>query len=642
MVGPAVAAGTEVSSPRLQVGDVLVGRFQVTRFIAQGGMGAVYEASDSLLKTRVALKVIRGISADAGALERFRREVLLARRVSHPNVCRVYELYEGTTSTGAPILFLTMELLEGESLGSRLARTGRLTTDEALPLVRQMCEGLAAAHAEGVVHRDFKSSNVMLVPRAGGTGEATTASTRVVITDFGVARAVHLVSEEAEEEPLTGRAGILGTPEYMAPEQVTGGEVTAASDIYALGVVLYEMVTGKLPFVGDTPLAAAARRLDEAPPRPDASLPGLDKRWAEAILRCLARQPERRFKSARDVIPAIERLPGHRRRTRALAWSAVVVVLLGAFALVRYRPSLRPRAPERSTVLSAPRLLVAVLGFRNELPSPKLKWLPTAVTELLVQELAAAEQSLRVSDPEELNYRGLRSLGVSESMVGEEKEQRRLAAVLGADVLVHGTLTPPEPGSDAVHLHVEALDAETRMQRASVDVDLGSGATRLLEALPDLGARLREALGASLSTEEEAALSASLPRNLDAAQAYAEGIVRLYNWEGSDARSHFEAALTASPGFLDPQRRIAQSWEFQGDLKAAREAWQRVRARSDGLTTRGRAMVEATLLGLEPDGQKAHEAWIALFEAMPDDIDTAWQVIGERMSPATLELMKRV
>jgi len=398
MATEAAAAGRE--GPPLQVGDVLVGRFRVSRFIAQGGMGAVYEAEDSLLKTQVALKVIRGISADAGALERFRREVLLARRVSHPNVCRVYELYEGTTSTGAPLLFLTMELLAGESLAQRLARGGKLTTAEAAPLVRQMCEGLAAAHAEGVVHRDFKSSNVMLVPRSVTEDGETSASTRVAITDFGIARAVHLIAaEEAEEEePLTGRAGILGTPEYMAPEQVTGGEVTAASDIYALGVVLYEMVTGKLPFVGDTPLAAAARRLDEAPPRPDASVPGLDRRWAEAILRCLARQPERRFKSARDVIPAIEKLPGHRRRSQAFALSAALLLLLGTFAVVRYRPSLRRKAPERSAVLAAPRPLVAVLGFRNELPSPKLKWLPTAVTELLTQELAAAEGSLRVSD----------------------------------------------------------------------------------------------------------------------------------------------------------------------------------------------------------------------------------------------------
>src|SRR5262249_21965031 len=153
----------------------------------------------------------------------------------------------------------------------RLARTGRMTFEEAFPLVKQMCEGLEAAHAEGVIHRDFKSSNVMLVPRGVTGGEPATESTRVVITDFGVARAGCLASGD-EGGPPTG-GGILGTPAYIAPEERTGAEVTASADIYGLGVVLYEMMTGKLPFAADPEI-----------------VPGLDKRWATAITRCLARQ----------------------------------------------------------------------------------------------------------------------------------------------------------------------------------------------------------------------------------------------------------------------------------------------------------------------------------------------------------------
>lgn len=188
-----------------------------------------------------------------------RREVLHARGVSHRNVCRVYELYDATTRAGVPIHFLTMELLEGETLTQRISRQGRLTTTEALPLVRQLCEGLAAAHAEGVIHRDFKSGNVMLVPRRGGPAEASATPMRVAITDFGIARAVQASGTETGAERLTGGASALGTPEYMAPEQVSGNAVTPATDIYALGVVLYEMVTGELPFTGETPLAIAAK-----------------------------------------------------------------------------------------------------------------------------------------------------------------------------------------------------------------------------------------------------------------------------------------------------------------------------------------------------------------------------------------------
>ncbi len=246
-------------------------------------MGAVYEANDVILRTPVALKVLQGkIVADAAVLERFRREVLLARRVSHPNVCRVYELYQGTTAAGTPIHFLTMEFLEGETLAARIARTGRMTTAEAFPLVQQMCDGLAAAHAEGVIHRDFKSNNVMLVQRSASARQTQGDAPRVAITDFGIARAL-LQDGAAGANALTGEAGVIGTPEYMAPEQVTGGDVSEATDIYALGVVLYEMVTSRLPFSAATPLATAARRLNEPPPRPEVSVPGLDPRWSRTI-----------------------------------------------------------------------------------------------------------------------------------------------------------------------------------------------------------------------------------------------------------------------------------------------------------------------------------------------------------------------
>src|SRR5215470_14726709 len=286
--------------PRLRPDELLAGRFSIVRFIARGGMGAVYEAEDLSLRTRVALKIIRSaLLTDGSALERFRREVLLARRVGHPNVCHVYEFYDARTADGVPVHFLTMELLEGETLAQRLRELGPMSTAEALPLVLQMCDGLAAAHAEGVVHRDFKSSNVLLVQRRGPPGDSGT--TRAVITDFGIARPLQGTGETG----LTGGAGMIGTPEYMAPEQVTGGAITPSTDLYALGVVMYEMVTGELPFSGDTPLATAAKRIQESPRPPELVRPGLDRRWSDVILRCLHREPERRFRKADEVRAAL-------------------------------------------------------------------------------------------------------------------------------------------------------------------------------------------------------------------------------------------------------------------------------------------------------------------------------------------------
>jgi len=300
--------------PQLAPGEQLAQRFTILRFIARGGMGAVYEANDTLLRTRVALKVLQGrVVADAAAMERFRREALLARRVSHPNVCRVYELYQAATPSG-DCHFLTMEFLEGGTLSARLAQGGPMSAAEALPIVQQMCDGLAAAHAEGVIHRDFKSGNVLLVARPGDATDAP----RVSITDFGIARAA-VEDGTPGAHVLTMEATILGTPEYMAPEQVTGGEISVATDVYALGIVLYEMVTGRLPFSAATPLATAARRLHEPAPTPELLAPELDARFTRVILRCLEREPEKRFQRMQDVREALSAKPGRRKPTSGSA-----------------------------------------------------------------------------------------------------------------------------------------------------------------------------------------------------------------------------------------------------------------------------------------------------------------------------------
>lgn len=212
-------------------------------------MGEVYEALDSELGSPVAVKtILPALASNWGVVERFRREVLLARRVTHANVCRIFELYSTEVSTGDPLKFLTMEFLDGESLARRLKRVGRVSSREALSLLRQMVAALEAAHTQGIVHCDFKPSNVILVPLEPRPSD-NLSDVRAVVTDFGIARAL-VLAPESEGTQTSARAG---TPHYMAPEQVTGDEVGPATDIYALGLVLYEMLTGSLPFAGVTP-----------------------------------------------------------------------------------------------------------------------------------------------------------------------------------------------------------------------------------------------------------------------------------------------------------------------------------------------------------------------------------------------------
>ncbi|MGO8967959.1 MAG: protein kinase domain-containing protein [Myxococcaceae bacterium] len=622
----------EADLAQLQNGELLGGRFSILRFIARGGMGAVYEATDVMLRSRVALKVIRGrIATDAAAMERFRREVLLARRVTHSNVCRVYELYDSTTAAGVPIHFLTMELLEGETLSQRIAREGRLTTGEALPLVQQLCWGLAAAHAAGVIHRDFKSSNVLLA-----SSESAASSIRVVITDFGIARAMQLGNDETGDR-LTGGIAIIGTPEYMAPEQVTGGTVTSATDIYALGVVMYEMVTGKLPFTGDTPLAAAAKRLDEPPPRPELTTPGVDARWSATLLHCLAREPERRFKSALDILPELERPP--RRWPRLATLSAVGLGLaVATVAAFKVFPSLhRPEAPH-PVVPAGPRPVLAILGFRNELGSPELDWLPTAVSEVLGQELAAAETAIRVIPGATANNRGSlfgdrvaqvrRSLGVTEDSVIDETVRARMQGLLAANVLVYGTLKPLAQGSASVGLSVKMVDAISGRELASLEEDLGESASGLSERVSSLAEGLRQTLGVNPSQEQAAALSASREHNLAAVRSYAKGVMSLRQFDFTNAKGDFDAALAADGSFSAAQRRLVELWEHEGNRKKAREMAERIRSRPNALTPGQLTELDAQLVSLGPEPGKGLEARRALFDATPDDVELGLGLIG--------------
>ena len=278
-------------SPGFSAGDEVAARYDIRCLLGQGGMGEVYEAWDRELSIPVALKILHLAGGSDRALKLLKLEGLLARSIWHPNVCRVYDLARHGEGTDA-VWFLIMELLRGESLSERLANEGRLPLDRVLPFAEQMAAGLGAAHRAGIVHCDFKPSNVMLVTRDGGREEA-------VVTDFGIARAASRAALKQYGERTS--AAIIGTPTYMAPEQMRGEDIGPAADIYALGMVLYEMVTGTLPFKGGSVLEAARRRLEEEAPSPRGVLPELDERWEAVILRCLARDPRQRFGRVEDI-----------------------------------------------------------------------------------------------------------------------------------------------------------------------------------------------------------------------------------------------------------------------------------------------------------------------------------------------------
>jgi predicted Ser/Thr protein kinase len=289
---PPSSSGVLLTEGRFLPGRLLAGRYRIVALLGRGGMGEVYRADDLTLGQPVALKFLpEDATKDEAGLERFRNEVRIARRVSHPNVCRVYDVGEVDGHT-----FFTMEYVDGEDLASLLRRIGRLPADKALEIARQLCAGLSAAHAKGVLHRDLKPANIML----DGRGQ-------VVVTDFGLAGLV---------EQIPGADVRSGTPAYMSPEQLAGKEVTVKSDIYALGLVLYEIFTGKRAFDIESLPELVRARSESAPSSPSTLVKDLDPAVERVILRCLEADPSLRPSSVLNVAAA---LPGGDPLAAALA-----------------------------------------------------------------------------------------------------------------------------------------------------------------------------------------------------------------------------------------------------------------------------------------------------------------------------------
>ena len=605
--------GPWAGAPLLAPGAVLASRYRVRRALGGGGMGDVWEADDLELGAVVALKTLRA-ARDERSIERFRREILLARKVTHPNVCRIFDL-GGHDGPEGRIAFLTMELLPGETLEERVRREGPLPLETARRLLADVARGLDAAHAAGVVHRDLKSANVMLVPDDGG-GE------RAVVTDFGLA-----TGRAAGSGPrLTDVVEIVGTPDYMAPEQVEGGEVGPATDVYALGIVAYELLSGRLPFDGATPMSRAVRRLGEEPaPLPAEGPAALPRHVRAAIVRALAREPEQRFPSASSFVSALagtdgvdsatrllER-PGTRRPSRALAAAAagaLLVSAVAAFVLLR-RPAATEPEPGRRAV--------AVLGFANLSGRPDTAWLGTALSEMLSTELAAAE-GLRPL-PGETVARARRELGLEESQTLSPGTLARLRKGTGASLVVHGTyLDLGERGGGRVRLDVRLVDATSGDLVASFS-EAGDEAT-LDGVAARAGSRLRESLGAPLRPDARR----EARRDREAARLHAEGLARLRLFDTRGAEPFLRRAVERDP--TDPALHAALAealWRLGRDAEA-RDAARAAFSRLDGLGREERLAAEGKLHEVLGETKKAIEALRELRRLYPDDLEYGLQL----------------
>ena len=536
-------------------GTILADRFEIVGLLGRGGMGTVYKARDLRLGATVALKLLcTEVAGSSKARARFLREINLARRVTHPNVCRVYDLVEDDGQ-----VILTMELLDGQTLTDHMQQSGRMNLQEAKEILIQVSAALEAAHNVGVVHRDLKPSNIMLVQGSG--------KLRAVVTDFGLATSQG--PTEGTDLELTRSGQILGTPAYMAPEQLEGEETTPSTDVYALGLILFEMVTGRKAHEGDTPLSIATRRLSGKAPSPRSLVPELDQRWEAVILRCLERRPANRFARPREVV---EQLTGHEptvtvaqrrheRSWRAVGWSSLaLLVLLGTFIVIgppsntavrdTELPSaeVQPRVPfeQRDTVLVAAfdnrtqeESWNGALGLALARELSSSTFLTVAPRYRIVDTLLLMQRSPESSvDAELAREIALRDGEIRVLVTGEIEK-------LGSIYVVSARIVDPGPGAT-----LAVAEAEAR------------GPDEIYEAVKRLALQVRGLLGETLSSiqqHEKRLVKVSTP-SLDALRLYteADAIVGGMTFQWSAAVELLEQALAADPDFASAHLLMAR------------------------------------------------------------------------------------
>ncbi len=530
--------------------------------------------------------------------------------------------------------------------------------------MRQIAAALDAAHRAEVIHRDFKSENVFLVPDPAEEG-----GVRAVVTDFGIARA-----GRQESMRLTQTGGVIGTPAYMAPEQLEGREVTAAADLYAFGLVAYEMVTGQLPFVGDTAIATAVRRLTEAPTSPRVLVPELDERWEVMILRCLARQPAERFETASAAVealaaerpveappsalppappraepPAISqpasafappaRSRGRRQKALAGVLLALLAVAVGS-AVVRVRAlreqELRPVGPRRA---------VAVLGFRNVSGREDAAWLSTALGEILSTELAAGEGLRAVPGENVARARiELGELGLNDNDTLSRETLDKLRVLLGTDYVVLGSYIALGPQAGGrLRLDVRLQDVAAGVTVAS----LGEAGTEseLFDLVQKVGKTLRDRLG----------LKPPRGRSFwdrfspEAARLYSEGVVKLRGFEPLQARDLLERAVAADPKSPLAHAALAEAWTALGYGERALEESRQAYELSAELDPAERLSVEGRYREALRDWAKAAEIYGELVRLYPDSLDYGLRLAGAQTAAAqgkaalaTIETLRRL
>jgi len=559
VIHPEVTETIKTSVRELATGSTFAGRYQVIEELGHGGMGKVYRAMDTKLREEVAIKFIKPeIALDKSTLERFQNELKVARKISHRNVGRMYELMEDRG-----LHFITMEYVPGEDLRSFLHRSKRLAIGTAVDIAKDVCDGLAEAHRLGVVHRDLKPSNIII----DKDGNAR-------IMDFGIARSLRTKS-------ITGEGVIIGTPEYMSPEQVEGKDVDQRSDIYSLGIILYEMTAGRVPFEGDTPFSVGVKHKSEAPKDPRQTNAQIPEDLSRLILRCLEKEADKRYPTADALradlegvaqgLPATETsIPKRKPLTsreitvkfnlKKLAVPLAVVLVLAVAAVLVWVFIPRKKAPAAAKIENS----IAVISFENQTGDKAYNHLRKAIPNLLITNLENSGLFYVVTwerMQDILKQMGVKEAGFIDSDLGFELCRRE-----GIQAIAIGSFAK---AGDIFRTDVKVLDAETKRPLKTANVK-GTGVDSILDSQIDaLSREISLGLGVETAKVEEARLNIKdiTTPSLQAYDYFLKGkeAYSLVNW--GEVKKNLRAALEIDPTFALAYVYLAWANHNTGDDK---------------------------------------------------------------------------
>src|SRR5215472_6357451 len=611
----------------LEVGTVLGGRYEIQKLLGMGGMGAVYKARDIEVDRTVGLKVIRpDLAGNQAILARFKQELVLARQVTHRNIIRIYDLNEADG-----VKFITMEFIEGEDLRTILTREGKVPPKEAVDIMRQACSGLLAAHHEGVIHRDLKPGNIMC-----------DASGRVVIMDFGLAKTV-------QGDGMTQTGMMIGTMEYMSPEQAMGSDLDARSDIFTMGLIFYELLTGNIPFRAESAIASLVKRTQErAVPLSDVD-PTIPPALSAIAAKCLERDPKARYNTVQELIDDLDVFEGKRPRSTGagralrasvfadpaiqtgaeaktaaaakkfpLKWVGAGVVALALAAGIGI--AVKSKMGGGTTAgqpASAAALSLAIVPFYNVSSDPSLNWLSSSLSETLSTDIGQS-QRVRLVSPSRLQQ-VLRDLHISPQSQLDLSTLKRIADFTNATTVVYGQYSK---FGDQIRINATVYDLKNDHTYA-LKTDVPSEKD-LLAGLDNLASQVR----ANLSTDPDVIKELrgqsqfTLTKSVPALRAYDEALALSRSGKEQEAAKKFEDAVTEDANFALAYSKLALSYHKLGFDDKAQQTSRRAVALSQNLPTREKYLVEANHAVVMNDTAKATAAYEKLTQANPDDTDS--------------------